>query len=66
MKRIRYYHIYFLEQPVRKIYLAASVQAGEESPRLTSGCQDEGVINARREGKSVMARQTAMCRKVNI
>lgn len=34
-------------------YLASCDQGGEESPRLTSGCQDEGVTNAKREEKSV-------------
>lgn len=35
------------------LYLAACDQVGEGSPRLTSGCQDEGVTNAKREEKSV-------------
>lgn len=34
-------------------YLASCGQVGEGSPRLTSGCQDEGVANAKREEKSV-------------
>lgn len=34
------------------MYLAACDRVGEGSPRLTSGCQDEGVTNARREEKS--------------
>lgn len=34
------------------MHLAACDLEGEGPPRLTSGCQDEGVINARREEKS--------------
>lgn len=40
------------------MYLVASDQVCEGSPRLTSGCQDEGVTNAKREEKSAGGTQS--------
>lgn len=41
------------------MYLATCDRVGEGSPRLTSGCQDEGVTNARREEKSTGGKKSA-------
>lgn len=47
-----------IQLQVPDTHLASCDQVGEGSPRLTSGCQDEGVTNAKREEKSVVEIQS--------